>query len=107
MSRVRAGFYRADERLTLIAKACSELCHVPIEKFYARSREPQFVFARQLAFYVARGRGFSLPQIGAHYRRDHSTVLYGIRKVQGAMNTRPDLLRIAQSITAYLEAHAA
>ena len=107
MRSLAAALYRVDARLEHITSTCAYLCDVPIEKIYARRREPQYVFARQLAFFIARRAGYSLPQIGSHYQRDHTTVLYGIRKVEQAIATHPDLARIAEGAWEYVQVSAA
>lgn len=39
-----------------------------------------FAHPRQEAFSVARKYGYSFPQIGRFYDRDHTTVLYGVQE---------------------------
>lgn len=46
------------------------------------SRKPDLVMARQAAMYLCRKKlGLSFPELGKAFRRDHSTVIHGIRKI--------------------------
>ena len=71
-----------------------------VEKFYGISekdtRGPQrtrkLVRPRQIAMYLARElTPASLPRIGIHYGRDHTTVLYGCRVVAKRLAKDPEL----------------
>ena len=42
--------------------------------------------ARQAAMYFCRQEGFSLPQIGRRFKRDHTTVHHNIRAVEERIN---------------------
>jgi len=47
-----------------------------------RSRYPHISQARHEAFYYFRRKGWSYPQIGKLFGRDHSTVIHGVEKHQ-------------------------
>lgn len=54
------------------------------EELLSPSRRAHLVYARQVAMRVARSlTGASLPAIGAHFRRDHSTVVSALSRIQG------------------------
>ena len=54
------------------------------------SRLRRVMVPRQVAMYVAREVAkLSLPRIGAFFGRDHTTVLYSLRKVEGDMAADP------------------
>ena len=53
---------------------------VPLYDMYGACRERRAAWARQEAFVLIRKEGrYSLPQIGAHFNRDRTTVLHGLR----------------------------
>ena len=60
--------------------------------------------ARQLAMYLARRHtALSLPAIGRHFgNRDHSTVLYACRAIEGRLALDPDLAAAVASLEARL-----
>ena len=53
---------------------------VPVAEIMGHNKAPRVVRARQAVMAEAHLRGLSTPRIGAVLRRDHSTVLYGIRR---------------------------
>jgi len=42
----------------------------------ARCQSRRFIEARRECYAYLRGRGWSYPEIGAHFERDHTTVIY-------------------------------
>lgn len=60
----------------------------------AQDRKQHCARARNVAYYVARLRGLSLPEIGRAFSRDPKTVLSGIRRVQ----SQTELLALANRI---------
>ncbi|HKB04872.1 MAG TPA: helix-turn-helix domain-containing protein [Gemmataceae bacterium] len=69
---------------------------VPAKALRGRSRERHVVWPRQLAMYVARHAGYSLPAIGAYFGgRDHTTVMHSCDKVARAA---ADDSRLAQEL---------
>lgn len=61
----------------------SDVCKVPVNEMLSRSEKREPVRARWLAMYVIRKRyGMSFPKIGAIFDRDHSTVVYAMRKAE-------------------------
>lgn len=48
------------------------------------SRKRHIVRARWAAAWLMRRRGMSLPQIGRHLNRDHTTIFYALRKMENA-----------------------
>ena len=56
------------------------------DQMRAPNRARAFARPRQIAMYLAREiTGQSLPRIGAHFCRDHTTVLYAMRRITGLM----------------------
>lgn len=68
---------RAIERLTGVSQ---ELMRGP-------SRAAPIVAARWMAIAALRARGWSLPRIGRELNRDHTTVLYALRRMGQANAT--------------------
>lgn len=68
--------------LITIVEAVADECRVTPEVLISPSRAPMLVAARHRAMKIARDAGYSLPQIGRALNRDHTTVLYGLRKTQ-------------------------
>jgi chromosomal replication initiation ATPase DnaA len=58
-----------------------KVTRIPIDGVLKKNRLTEFVIARQLYCYYAKGMGFGLAEIGRIINRDHSTVLYSINKV--------------------------
>jgi len=56
---------------------------VTVEDIFGKRRHAPIARARQEAFTALRWYGFSYPQIGRIFGRDHSTVIHGVRKVLG------------------------
>ena len=61
---------------------------VPMAEIRGRGRDPRTVHARDLVCARLRAAGLSLPTIGRLVGRDHSTVLYALRKVADPEATR-------------------
>jgi len=73
---VRTPYERAMDEIGLIA-----LRHgVTRKDILGRSKADHVVLARHHCFWHFRQQGRSLPQIGRLMRRDHTTVLHGVRK---------------------------
>ena len=61
---------------------------IAIEALQGRGRDPRTIRARDLVCVRLRAAGLSLPTIGRLVKRDHSTVLYTLRKVADPVATR-------------------
>lgn len=73
----------ARERRCSWRPAVSRICEehgVPFAEIVGPSRTREISEARQHAYVAMRECGLSLPRIGAILNRDHTTVLYGLRK---------------------------
>lgn len=69
--------------LERIAAQVAERYRVPVKALRGPSRVRNVAWARQVAMSVARSAGFSFPQIGAYFGRDHTTVMHSCAKVAG------------------------
>jgi chromosomal replication initiator protein len=67
--------------LERIAERVAERFQIPVKALRGPSRIKNVAWARQVAMSVARSAGFSFPQIGAFFGRDHSTVMHSCAKV--------------------------
>lgn len=81
----RAGLRLITYRLTEIGllkevQAIVREHHVTWAQVCSRSRRKRICEARNAAFRFLRGVGFSYPEIGAIFDRDHSTVIAGVKK---------------------------
>jgi Bacterial dnaA protein helix-turn-helix len=96
------GVYR--DRLLLILRAVARDYAVDPEEILSPNRKERFVQARQAAWLLLRKRTrLSLPQIGARFGRDHSTVLHGVRKMEAQMRSNPLLRERLAAIEAHLD----
>ena len=73
-----------------IVRAVSEYFKLTQEEIFGKSRSQGVVVARQIAMYLCREKtSMSLPKIGALFGgRDHTTVMYAIKKVGDLMSER-------------------
>lgn len=73
-----------------IVRAVAEYFKLTQEELFGKSRSQGIVVARQIAMYLCREKtSMSLPKIGALFGgRDHTTVMYAIKKVSDLMSER-------------------
>ena len=82
-----------DDPVPKVVKAAAELWNVPLAQLLSPSRKSSVVAARQPVMSVLYNHfGLSLADIGAELDRDHTTILYGIR--------RADPMRVEQLLKA-------
>jgi hypothetical protein len=70
------------EQLDAIVEEVARTFHFSTEELRARRREQHLSFCRQVAMYLCRHTGASLPAVGRSLGRDHSTVLYSVRLIE-------------------------
>lgn len=59
---------------------------IDVQALIAVNRRASVARARLIAMMIARERtGFSLPELGSFFNRDHSTILCGVRRAQKAV----------------------
>ncbi len=87
----------------VLAAVCAYY-NVSLEALVSSNREKSIAYPRQMAMYLARAEtSASLPQIGLKLgNRDHSTVLYGYKKVKNLVETNASVRREAMEIKANL-----
>jgi chromosomal replication initiator protein len=87
-----------------IQRAVADHFEVPIEKVLAPTRVASVVRARQLAMYLTRElTDLSLPAIAAAFnRRDHTTVIHAIRKIETQTLHDPNVSRTVERLSSDL-----
>lgn len=70
---------RAPVRVTQIVRAVSEGTGLTVAEILGQSRLGPIARARQLVMFEAYAAGYSMAHIGRILRRDHTTVMHGIR----------------------------
>ena len=74
-----------DDPVPRVAKAAAQLWNVPLDQLLSPSRKAAVVAARQPVMAVLYNTfGLCLADIGAELDRDHTTILYGIRRADPA-----------------------
>jgi chromosomal replication initiator protein len=83
-----------------VIDAVVSYCRVTRQELVGRRRNQDIVRPRQVAMYLARTETqASLPEIGAALGgRDHTTVLYGIQKIEGLLEQDSNLRRLVAAI---------
>lgn len=72
--------------------------YIDVKALKSVSRKKNLVVARHIAMYIARERGYSFPEIGCAFKRDHSTVINGVRKIEKDLKTDEKLKRIIEEV---------
>lgn len=67
----------------------------------SRSRKNHISEARQLVWYVLRDYGWSFQQIGKAFGRDHTSVMHGVKRIQGRLSYEPSLKTILERVRAH------
>jgi len=71
-----------------IVHEVSRITEVPVLTIYGKSRKRNTVISRYLCFWHLRDKlGWSTTEIGHFMRRDHSTVIHGLRSITNDMKT--------------------
>ena len=73
-------------------QAVSTRTRVPIAEILGRNRRPPIAAARHEAVWRVRlATGWSLPRLGRFFKRDHTTVLHSLRKMEKRSARDPEL----------------
>lgn len=74
---------------------------ISVEDIRGKGKTKLVAAARQVSIYLMRKlTGLTLEEIGGVLGRDHSTVLYSIRKIEDSLGTDPELADTVRDITA-------
>lgn len=74
--------------LDAIVEQVARTFHFSTEELRARKREQHLSFCRQVAMYLCRRAGASLPAVGRSLSREHSTVLRSVRLIERRVQGR-------------------
>lgn len=89
------GPYVAPRRsVRAIAAEVSEQTGIPLASILAHGRRAEVVRARWLVWAIARGQGFSLPQIARATGHNHTSVLHALRRMEAALTDADMIDRI-------------
>jgi chromosomal replication initiator protein len=78
-----------------------------IADLMSKSRSRPLTTARHVAMYLLRElTGLSLIKIGELFKRDHTTALHGIKKIEGLMQARGSVYRQVHELTKKIRAHS-
>ncbi len=82
---------------------------ITVVDLLAQGRRQKFVLPRHLAIFLAHTEnpGISLSVIAREFRRDHTTVLYAITRIERRLRTDGDLVREVAAMRTVLEWRAA
>lgn len=90
-------------QITDIQHAVAARFGLRVGVLYGPRRDHHAVKPRMLAMYLARKlTERSLPKIGARFSRDHTTVLYAIRKMEKMLAADPALRAVCKQVCADL-----
>lgn len=64
-------------------------------------RDEEVIEARHIAMYLANRDGASYARIGRAMRRDHTTVMAGVRSIKAKMAEKPELRSVANMAKEY------
>lgn len=85
----------------LILREVSRYYCIPVEKLQGSGRAKDMVLPRQVAMYLIREMtGYSLPEIGKVFSRDHTTVLHAINKVENYLAETSEMDNIIRTLKA-------
>ena len=87
-----------------IERAVCQRFSLTAERLRGRERCRKVARPRQMAMFLARElTGASLPMIGRHFGRDHTTVLWAIRKIEAMQASHPRIVTYLAEIRAILD----
>lgn len=73
------------------AMVVSDLLSIPIKDIYGIRKNRIVMEARFYTYWLAKNYTmFSYPRIGKALNRDHTTILHGVRKINGLLDSRDD-----------------
>jgi chromosomal replication initiator protein len=99
---VRGVLGEADRPVERVVARVAAAFGVPPAEVLGPSRQRRVLVPRQVAMLLAREAGLSLPQVGAAFGRDHTTVLHACRKVMTDLAADPRLRQTVGELRAEL-----
>ena len=99
LPRVANGVTLEAASAIIVGEVCSQF-RLTREQLFSESRVARIAFGRMLAMYLCRlVTKASLARIGDAFHRDHTTVLYAIRRIESTMMHRPMFQEAVRSIS--------
>lgn len=79
-----------------ILEKVAKRLNLKTEDILSGNRKPEYVLARQIAMYLARGQlALSFQEIGKYFGgKDHSTIMHGVKKIQKIRNVDEDMHKL-------------
>ena len=96
---INAGYSEKND-VSRIQKIVADYFKISIEDLKSKKRNADIAFPRQIAMYLSKQlTGLSLKDIGKEFGgKDHSTVIYAIKKVEDEMKLNPNTKTIVDNI---------
>ena len=85
------------EILDIQEKVCGYFS-VSFKNLTGSCREKRFVRARHIAMYLCKQQGFSYPDIGQAFNKDHTSVIHAVKKIEKQLKTDSKLNRIIEEV---------
>jgi len=100
---LKASLHEEEKKITIpsIQQKVAEYFNINVSDMRTKKKHKSIAYPRQIAMYLVRDMTeHSLPEIGEFFGgRDHSTVLYGIKKITTSMETDNNVKKIVDDIT--------
>lgn len=81
-----------------IARVVANYYEITYEELFTGSRKRMYVKPRQMCFVIMRERGYVLQRIGKFFKKDHVSVMHGIKTVNEEIKLYPEERKIYESI---------
>lgn len=82
-----------------IIREVAQAFQVQVAQILGRQRVRRLVRPRHVAMFLVRKHtGASFPELGRRFRRDHTTVQHGCRKIEGELQTDTELRQIVHTL---------
>ena len=83
-------------------EAVANYFYIPVEQMISKDRSKDVAYPRQMAMYMIRQElEYSFPDIAKIFKRDHTTVMHGLKKVEQTLqNSASPLNDTIRDITA-------
>ena len=92
-------FEEFDRKTQELIQAVGESMQLPDYKKIFSNYENKYVLPKFVCYYVLYERGFSYPHIGSKFKRNHTTIMYAIKKAK----QMPECMVIANVVNAKLK----
>jgi chromosomal replication initiator protein len=94
-----------DPSIDVIREAVGVFFSIPPEALLGTRRHPRLALARQVGYWLAsRLTGCSSGAIGRHFKRDHTTVLHGVLRIDDLRRRQPAMMALTDHLAAVLKA---